>query len=369
MRLYTKIIIVLLLSWATTSCVKDSVVSGEEDKVTIEISTRGLLPTSDPTDPDKAVTSVRIMAFYRSGKMGAQTYVVPSQTNPPATLELELGVGFYDFVFIVNEDSDPRLKSILDAYSTNGKGLGDLQNEYAESSAFRNDYSIPMTRLIRNVTVTKEADVILKVNNAPVSIPWEVSVIRAGIRIDLFMETSDALVAASTGFSKLEVLRVPKSAYLFDTNETTPKINVTGSSSFETYTATSAPAYRTFANNQGDVKGTKTVEFTGDVDYTLTAGNLSFVQNGAKWYWYKRIVLPYTAFLTPNTPGYGIQLRAWVFGLPYTITLSNPAEDNYIIPRNSRYKINATLNPDYIQFSVSVKNWGSNTNVEIPFTQ
>lgn len=348
------------MSLMAMSCTKEAPVEESETAI-LQISPRSSVPGYHIDGIDDTITSFRVMVFPK-GMPVRYNKTIDLTNNNPFTLTIEPNL--YDFVFIANEDSDTRLQGILSTYSGT---VTNIMSEYFESSAFQNDYSIPMTRIIRNVRVAPDNKVYI--GGSPTAQPaiWPVEVTRAGIRVDLFMETTDPTVAAASGFSKLEIIRVPSRAYLFDTNETSPHINVTGSTSFETYTATSAPAYRTLAYNKGDVKGSKEEEFAGDVDYTLSEGNLSFAQDGTKYVWYKRIILPYTAFANANTPDYGIKLRATVFGLPYTLTLSNQAEDDYIIPRNSRYKITATLNPDYITFSVSVKNWGANTNVEIPF--
>ena len=144
---------------------------------------------------------------------------------------------------------------------------------------------------------------------------------------------------------------------------------MTGASSFETYTSDTAPIYRTFLHNEGDEKTVRIPDpgNEDDVDYMLTPANLSFVKDGDKWYWYKRIILPYSAFTPVTNSDYGIQLRATVWGKPYLLTLSNQAETDFTISRNSRYKVNANLSPNFIQFEVSVLPWGDNTNVDIPF--
>lgn len=345
-----------------SSCVS-STVEPEVEKATLQISARSAL--LDPTDnPDEAITSLRMMVF-RTGSYIMYNEKIDLANNNPFTIKIDKGT--YDFVFIANEDSDESLHSgktlteVLDAYA--GRSVSDITAEYFDSSAFRNDYSIPMTSIYRNVQVIDDRSI--NNNGTPVSGTWEVKVVRSGIRVDLFIVTENETMAE--GFQKLEVVKVPKIAYLFDTSETTPAVNVTGASSFETYTASSAPSYRTYLYNEGDEKGPHAPEFEGDVTYELTPSDQVFVKDGDKWYWYKRIILPYTAFTPVGTGDNGIQLRVTVWGRPYTLTLSNQANTDYTIKRNSRYNVTGILNPSYIEFKVSVKPWGPNDNQEIIF--
>jgi len=345
------------------SCEKEAVIPTAEEKVLIDFSTRGLLPAG-VENPDNAITSVRVMAFYHSNGQfveGSYRKIEDDQTTPPVSLQMKLNIGHYDFVFIVNEDSDgSRLKNILDNYT--GKTLSDLHNEYFSSSAFRNDYSVPMTNLIKDVLIT--GDNKLTVGGTSVTTPWAIEVQRTGIRVDLFMQTT--LESIVTGYSKLQIANVPDKVYLFDTNLNNGAIyNVTGIGSFEP----SVPLYRQFGKAEGDEYTALSQPGDDGVSYTIIAGEgQEFVQIGATWYWYKRLILPETAFSATGTESLGMQLQAFVGGETYTLTLSDQSETDFTIPRNSRYRVNGVLKGNYIEFSVSIKPWGENTDVEIPLS-
>lgn len=351
--------LLLLLPAMTVSCDKDPGEPGAVEKVTLDISTYSLL-AGDAGDPDNALTSVRIMAFYRAGTLASNRYVTMAEADPPLSIQLELEVGYYDFVFIVNEDSDGgRLTAILDGYT--GKALSDLYGEYFASAAFRSDYSIPMVRLIRNVTVLGDNDIL--VDESPVTTPWEVEVERTGIRVDLVMQT--AFESMATGFTELQVVNVPDKVYVFGEGANLqPVYNVAGTGSFES----PLPSYRKFASNRGDLYDTPAELAGEDVYYTITAADtpVEFVQKGDKWYWYKRLILPETVFTPAGTESLGMQLRAVANGKTYTLTLSDAAGTDFTLPRNSRYLVNGTLKTDYVEFSVGVIDWGANTFVDIP---
>jgi len=351
------LLLLLLATLLTVSCDKESTSSEEGEKVTLDISTRGIL-TDAISDPDNAITSIRIMAFYHTnGQFAAQDYKTITVTDQPENIQLKLDPGHYDFAFIVNGDSDTGLTSRLQNY-TKAKTFDNLKAEPIASSAFRNDYSIPMLRLIKNIILTGESD--LTVGGLATPQPWAVEVERAGIRVDLIIETTAESI--KKGFTNLQVINVPKQIYL------SPKVNVNGTGSFES----PIPGYRTFASNNGDIYD-EPAELAGqEVNYTITSSSdeVSFVEKNGKWYWYKRLILPESVLEPTGQEKSGMQLQVTIDdGLgeeQYSLTLSNADETEFTLPRNNRYKVTGTLNPgDYIEFSVSVKEWGNEETEDI----
>lgn len=347
------LLLFLLATLLTVSCDKESTYPEEGKKVTLDISTRGIL-TDAISDPDNAITSVRIMAFYHTnGQFADQNYQTITATDQPKDIQLKLDPGNYDFAFIVNGDSDAGLTSRLDAY-TKTKTLDNLKTEPIASSAFHNDYSIPMFRLVENVILTDESD--LTVAGVLTAQPWAIEVERTGIRVDLIMETTTESIKEE--FTNLQVINVPKLVYL------SPKVNVNGTASFES----PIPDYRKFSSDKGDIYDEPAELVDQEINYTITSSSdeVSFVAKNGKWYWYKRLILPESIFEQTGKEELGVQLLVSIDDEQYSLTLSNADETDFTLPRNTRYKVTGTLNPgDYIEFSVSVKKWGNEETEDI----
>ena len=336
----------------------------ESPKATLQFSPFSVL-TGDEDDPDYAVSSLRVLIF-KPGDYAHYNFPIDLSTAiQPYTIEIDQGT--YDFVFIANEDSDPTLAAELAGYNVNHT-LTELAGKYFDSSSIRNDYTIPMTRIYRNVRVAGNNEVYLDGSAVRQTSPWPVEVDRTCIRIDLFMETT--IETMVNGFTSLQLANVPNKVYVLPENLSgQTNYNVTGSSSFETLTS-AVLVYRSFANNRGD-EYTYRGPTVDDVDYTIKVVNpgLSFTkESDGKWHWYKRIILPETVFADKTDKDSGIELQVIVNGNTYKLTLSNQAETDFTIKRNVRYKVTGTLTANYITFEVSVKPWGKNENEDIPLS-
>lgn len=353
------------------SCSKHSerVEPEERELATIDVFASGVKPQSPGTDanPDNVITSLRVMIF-NSGSLLAYNKMI--DLSEGTTFPITIYTGNYDFVFVANEGSDESVHSngktltqILDSYS--GKGISAVYDEYFASSAFRNDYAIPMTRVIRNVQVS--GDNTITVGGDPQESPWVVEMKRAAIRMDLFLKTTS--LELTQQFTRFQVLNIPDKVYFFEEEwGGLPKYNVKGPESFETVSP--LHPYRYFASDKGDAYAERTPEYEGDVDYSITEVDpgLRFAESSTEsgaYYWYKRLVLPSSVFFPSDQKGLGIVFQVVAHGHPYSLTLSRPASTDYTISRNSRYKLQVNFSPNYIGFDVSVIPWGDNVDVPL----
>jgi len=352
---------VLATPWLI-SCSESADEPVSNPKATLQFSPFSLL-TGDEEEPDYAVSSLRVLIFSPGSYTFYNFPIDLSTAIQPYTIQIDQGT--YDFVFIANEDSDPALAAELANYNVSNT-LSELAGKYFDSASIRNNYTIPMTRIYRNVRVAGNNEVYLNGSSTKQETPWPVEVDRASIRVDLFMETTDETMV--DGFTSLQVANVPNKVYLLPENLIGQRnYNVTGSSSFETLTA-SVLEYRSFDNDEGDAYAYRGPT-ENDVDYTIKIVNpgLSFTkESDGKWHWYKRIILPETVFADKTDEDSGIELQVMVYDQTYRLTLSNQAETDFTIPRNVRYKVTGTLTANYITFEVSVKPWGKNENQDIP---
>ena len=350
--------------------------AGKEDKqpidttiAKIDISTKNLINIAG--DPDNIITSLRVMVFHSGSYLRFNEKVTSGLPSDPGLgwfdFTLNLKTGNYDFVFIVNEDSDEEvhsdagnktLSAILDGYDSY-KTVNNIYNEYFNSSSFRNDYSIPMTTIVRDVEVKGDNEIYIGGSSTRQPTPWAVNVTRTGIRVDLCIQT--ASLNMKNGFAGIQLKNVPSKVYMFDkTPANQPKYNVTGSSSFEG----TLKSYRAFDNKDGDI-----YTDLGGGNYTIEATDteVEFEWNATtqKWYLYKRLILPETFFATKTDGSLGITLEALVYDWTKSLVLSDQAETDYTIPRNYRCRVNGTIISDDIEFSVSVNPWDNNINIPL----
>ena len=385
MRRILLISIIAILAGINSSCVREQFLpepeGGQPAVITLAASggTRGLLNGSEG-DPDYVITSLRIMVFNSGTKLMARNFKIANLSDIP--YKLEINTGTYDFVFIANEDSDTELRSgntltqVLDAYVVGTNTLTNIMDEYFSSSAFRNDYSIPMTVIHSNVRVNANNTVTLSGNATPETPPWIVEVEHAGIRIDLTLRTDKAITAQN--FTQLRILNMPDKVYFFDTkaNGTTRNYN---DASYEI--SLLIASLRTFAHdysissgvypvntNVGDtLKGT---DSNGDV--ILANGYQNFKQVGSDYVWHKRLILPSSFFSDNTNAAKAIQLQAVFLNgrsinglLGSAVTGTNP--HGYVAPRNQRYRMIGTLNADQpIEFTIlKVIDWGNTHRIPL----
>lgn len=346
-----------------------------------EAASRGPVTAGSMGDErDSEFTSLRVMIFRTGGTLAYNKTVTISPTFNPFTIEMTTGT--YDFVFIANEDTDTDLTARLAAYNA-GRKIGDIYHETISSAAFRNDYTIPMTHIIKNVTVTANSSGVgsVAVAGSTKPNPWPVEVTRAAVRVDVILKTDDATVAAAGRFTALQLTNVPNKVYLFDSDGDSGTNYNAGGTGWSEPTSPLA-AWREISGTDGDIY-THYDDPPGDdptILYTLTedAAARGFVESATEtgvYYWYKRIILPSSLFSPVTTEANAITLSAIVNGRPLSATLGKAdlkdaagATIGYTAPRNQRYTMIGTLVPDQpIDFTVSVTPWGGNTDVELPF--
>lgn len=370
----------------TTACIKDHIEPlhggiAEGEPVSIVLSTftmgdaadnaatRGTVSGTDD-ERDSQFSSLRVMIFHTGSVLAYNKVVDLQQDGNPFTIAMTTGT--YDFVFVANEDSDTALTARLNAYTaTSGKTIGSIYGESFSSAVFRNDYTIPMTKVLKNVRVTANdlgvGTVIEGSQTYTSPASWPVKLERAAIRIDLILKTDNAM--AATNFSALQLTNVPDKVFLFDTDGSTINYNVTGAGSFET--TSPLAAYRSIAGTDGDVYASYTPAGSDDpgIDYTLTetSASLGFVKAADNnYYWYKRIILPSSMFTPASKEANAVKLTAVANGRPLSATLGKSGV--FTAPRNQRYTLRGTLVPDMpISFTVEVTPWGQERSVSLPF--
>lgn len=358
--------ILFLLGMALFSCTKEGSypAAGEGEPATIVLSTFGTRAQFDGTEeePDDAFSSLRVMIFRKGATLAYNEVVDLTQGNP---FTIEMTTGDYDFVFIANEDSDTEtrpggktLTQILNDYT--GRSIHDIYGEYFSSSAFRNDYTIPMTRVIKNVRVHANGTVTVGGNASAEPSPWEVAVERAAIRIDLILKATEQRTAEN--FSAFQLTNVPEKVYFFgeDRNGST-LYNVTGSGSFEGDNP--VLPYRSIAGNDGD-------EYRIDQGaeiFTESDQPIEFVEDPTTpgtYYWYKRIILPSSMFADASDEDLGIRMTSVVSGRPLSAVLGTDLL-GYTADRNQHYRLEGTLKAaEPIEFTVvEVTPWGQATRI------
>lgn len=342
---YILSVLIALFFGVMVSCAPENDIKLSDNTTTLRIMTKA---DGTDSDADNSIESIRVLVF----KPGADlVYNFKTDMNVSGfsnTFDITVTEGVYDFVFIVNEISDNILRTeggtltdLLNSYTEGVVQISDLDDLYFNSSAFANDLPIPATVKFTNVTISaKSANKITGTGINATGNQWTVETIRAGIRVDLFIETEHEEMA--NGFEKLSLLNIPNKVYLFDKN------NIIDTDDFET-------AIREFAKNDGDRK-----EGTG-TNYTLTPANLSFINTKIdnKYYWNKRIILPSSMFADADNRENGILLQALVGQNKYDLILSNETNTDYCTKRNHRYIVNARLTKwdGLVNFQTKVLQW------------
>jgi len=304
---------------AMLSCTSESMIDLPKEMATLQINTKA---DGDPvnSDPDNRVQSLRVLIFKPDGTLGYNFLKEADVNSDPLTIKITEGE--YDFAFIVNETSDTErrgtqtLTDILNSYQVNSTPVSELDNLYFSSSAFEREKDaeelpIPMTKRYSNVLVTADGNATGGgIGNEIKNGKWAVSVVRAGIRVDLTMAIPEE--AKGKDF-KLNVLNVPSKVYLFD-----DRYNVTESDSYE-------PVPRTFSPSDG--------EWLDDNTWKMD-----------------RLILPSSMFEDSTNEDLGTVLQINIDNSNYNLTLNHKdinddesKEDDFCLRRNHKFEVKATL--------------------------
>lgn len=171
------------------SCVREEMIApgsqGEPTRITID--TKGTL---NDTEPDKRISSLRIMAFSASGLLkDNELYTSDLLTE---TLTHEILSGSYTFVFIANELSAGYLYESLGAVSR----YSDLASLQLPADAFDNDLDIPMLYIKEDVVVLPDETMVIDGSSTT---EWRLQLERIAVRFDLRLKSEKDLTASFRG--------------------------------------------------------------------------------------------------------------------------------------------------------------------------
>ena len=206
---------VAVLLFLLCSCVKEHMITTEEEQdavITFDVTnTRG--PMEDGDAEDRAIGSLRVLGFRSSdGVLTFNRTVTLSGTPLQGTITAR--TGRHTVVFIANEGSDPVLAGTLAGLTPGSSTLASVKGLSFSQSAFAANKNIPMSAIKENIRIIGDNELEDPVSGA--AIPWSVTLVRLGIRVDLILRIPNAQATVwETGGKTISFGNVPDKAYIF----------------------------------------------------------------------------------------------------------------------------------------------------------
>ncbi|WP_298649053.1 hypothetical protein [uncultured Proteiniphilum sp.] len=180
-----KLVLAVIVVCMLQSCFREETFPDIEGAASVNINTRGAL---NPSDPDRKISSLRIMAFdHSTGAIRSNTLYSGATLN--ASLAHQMHAGLYDFFFVANEPSGSTLDNIASK-----TGLNAIE---FPASAFTSDSDIPMTASYPNVTVLAGTQGVVVSGNTYTD--WAVQLTRIAVRFDITLQSKNDLSGSFTG--------------------------------------------------------------------------------------------------------------------------------------------------------------------------
>jgi hypothetical protein len=336
----TKYILLLTLTLATVSCIKDSAAPAlPEQEVEIALAigtgaqgmddtpdTRGSSVAGDPKD--RYINSLRVMGFRRGDGTLAfnnKVFYNSQNNNEGFSGKILAMTGHYTLVLVANEHSDENLSRALDALTLDSATLGDVGQLSFSLPAFDPVYDIPMVARLDGVDITTKGAGNPLPGTTNLGDPLRVSLERLGIRLDiklkLYPEEAEAWWNEQS--HRLHFEDIPDHVYLF------PHEN----------------------------QDTNTV-----ASYLIGKQPVDEDNDGMMETEILRLILPEVLFSPATDTTRALRMYIESGGKKRRGIISierGTTEAGYTIPRNSYLNVKATVKSDYmdVETTVSIEDW------------